>query len=49
MAAEVATERSDRDKRLAWAMGLLFGAGVLRLIADSIRLTDLIASSAGWT
>jgi hypothetical protein len=43
MAATLA-ERSDRDKRLAGAMALLFGAGVLRLIADSIRLTDLIES-----
>lgn len=37
-------DRSVRDKRVAGAMALLFGAGVLRLIADSIRLTDLIES-----
>jgi hypothetical protein len=44
MAPALAADRSVRDKRLAWAMALLFGAGVFRLIADSIRLTDLLES-----
>jgi len=55
MAPTLATDRSVRDKRLAGAMALLFGAGVFRLIADSIRLTDLLESRvseahrvAGW-
>jgi|GEM_PF-5414209 len=55
MAPTLAADRSPRDKRLASAMALLFGTGVLRLIADSIRLTDLLESRvreayrvAGW-
>jgi hypothetical protein len=44
MAPTAAADRSVRDKRLAGAMALLFGAGVLRLIADSIRLADLLES-----